>query len=221
MKHGDSAKTGSEVTVDEALRLMKPTALVTEEIKAALATQLIAVSDSPAEIAEMSPLLLASRLIGMNGTEEEELLGIARELAAAFRAMLEDGSARKPAKAPARPPAPSRQGIPRLPDEDYRAALRAVSLGRQTAMSGDIRLGPVVIDSFDTMSGSVTLEDTIVLGHSSTMSGSIHGTAYATGGTRIFTMSGGNNLVLRVVPYEELARRAGVLESARRKTAGR
>jgi hypothetical protein len=88
MASKDQREPADEATVDEALRLMKPTAHVTPEVKAALATQLPGISDSVAEIARMSPLRLASRLIGTEGTEEDDLMGIARELIASFREML-------------------------------------------------------------------------------------------------------------------------------------
>jgi hypothetical protein len=60
------------------------------------------------------------------------------------------------------------------------------------------------------MSGSVTLDGTIVLGNSSTMSGSLHGTAYVPHGVTITTMSGSYHLAVYEESNERLARRAGL-----------
>lgn len=79
MAHSERREAGDEATIDEALRLMKPTVHVTEEVKAALATELPGISGSVAEIARMSPLRLASRLIGTEGVEEDDLMDVARE----------------------------------------------------------------------------------------------------------------------------------------------
>jgi hypothetical protein len=67
-----------------------------------------------------------------------------------------------------------------------------------------------VIDWFSTMSGSVHLEETIVLGDSSTMSGSITGTAYVPRGVRFSTMSGSKHVTVHAKSYEDLARLAGL-----------
>jgi hypothetical protein len=92
MTDNDRHGPGDEATIDEALRLMEPTAHVTEPVKAALATELPGISGSVTEIAGMSPL--ASRLIGMEavtgleGVAEDDLMDIARDLIAGFKAML-------------------------------------------------------------------------------------------------------------------------------------
>jgi hypothetical protein len=88
MAHSERREDGDEATIDEALRLMKPTPHVGEEVKAALATELPGISGSVTEIAQMSPLRLASRLIGTSGVAEDDLMDVARELIASFRGML-------------------------------------------------------------------------------------------------------------------------------------
>ena len=403
MTHSERREPSAEATIDEALRLMKPTPHVTEEVKAALASQLPGISGSVAEIARMTPLRLASKLIGMQGAAEDDLMDIARELISSFRAMLgldspqpaplnvtvavekklSDLTARelltrlaaepgefddiatalretrvvqqagqpawavpggdgaldvvrtaeyleylsRPGSVPQRlwPPrsgtrpetlesvfgrearlmvnpftgrqfsgldewgndwrelpeadhlamlwavATSHRNLPPVPDarrltddlfarkrppylreitedfaearrhdpqlaamsrwfttgdataaalaparsrrseEDYRAMLLGAAQGHRGSMSGSIRLGPVVIRSFETMSGSVHLDGTVVLGSSSTMSGSLNGTAYVPPGAGISTMSGSDRLVVYVKSYEELARRAGLI----------
>jgi hypothetical protein len=93
MASKDRREPADEATIDEALRLMKPTTHVTEEVKAALATELPGISDSVTEIARMSPLRLASKLIGTQGVAEDDLMDVAREIIASFKAMLGTDSA--------------------------------------------------------------------------------------------------------------------------------
>jgi hypothetical protein len=208
----------AEATVDEALRLMKPTAHVTDEVKAALATELPGISGSVAEIAAMTPLRLASRLIGTEYVAEEDLFDIARELIASFRALLGTEPAQpQPAPAPAPPPvaparAQSRKTPPGKPltEDEYRKVVFGAAEARRDSMSGSVHLGATVIESFSTMSGNVHLDGTVVLGSSSTMSGGLSGTAYVPRGVSISTMSGSNRLVVRVRSYEDLARQAGL-----------
>jgi hypothetical protein len=394
-----------EATIDEALRLMKPTVHVTREVKAALATQLPGISDSVGEIARMSPLRLAVALIGTGGTEEDDLADIARDLIAGFRELLGPDSApsqpqgplnvtvqvekrldeltarellarlaadpgqfddiaealrttrlvqkagaapwvipglgggievtataeyleylSKPGSIPQRlwPPrggtrpetlesvfgrearlmlnpftgqafagldewgndwnelpeadhlamlwavAASHRNLPPVPDarrltddlfarkrpaylreiaedfaearrhdpqlasmsryftqgaaagltaaqarpcrteEDYLDILLGAAQARRSSMSDGIDLGAVVIKGFRTMSGDVRLSGTIVLGSSSTMSGSLSGTAYVPRGVRMTTMSGSNSLAVYEKSYADLARRAGL-----------
>lgn len=403
MASKDQREPADEATVDEALRLMRTTVHVTDEVKAALATQLPGISDSVGEIARMGPLRLASRLIGMEGVQEDDLIDVARDLIAGFREMLGEDSAppqpqgplnvtvqvgkrlneltprellgrlaedpsqfddvaealratrlvrkagenpwavpvagggldvartmeylehlsrdggipqrlwpvrtgerpgtlesafgrearlmfnpftgktfagldewgndwgelpeadhlamlwavatghrnlppaldarrltddlfarRRPAylreitedfaEARRRDPqlasmsryftAETASGLaagqarPRLGEEDYLKMLRGAAQGHRSSMSGDIRLGATVIESFKTMSGDVVLDGTIVLGSSSTMSGDLRGTAYVRRGVRISTMSGSNSLDVYEKPDEDLARRA-------------
>lgn len=96
------------------------------------------------------------------------------------------------------------------PERDYGDMLREAAQSRRDLISGSVHLGPVVIRSFSTMSGSVTLDGTIVLGNSSTMSGSLHGTAYVPHGVTITTMSGSYHLAVYEESNERLARRAGL-----------
>jgi hypothetical protein len=401
--HGERREAGDEATIDEALRLMKPTVLITDEIKAALAVTLPGISDSLAEIARMTPLRLASRLIGMPGAEEDDLLDIACELTATLKAMLGLGSAQpqgplgvtvtagkrpgdltvrellerlaaepgefddiaaalratrpvraagqnpwalpdgsggldaartaeyleylsRPGSIPQRlwPPhggtrpatlesvfgrearlmlnpftgavfsgldewgndwnalpeqvhlamlwavAGGHRNLPAVPDarrltgdlfarkrpaymreiaedfeearrrdpqlaamsrwftgetaagtaspaprarrteDEYRQILRGAAQARRDLMSGSIRLGPVVVASFSTMSGSVHLDGTVVLGHSDTMSGSLDGTAYVPHGVTISTMSGSCRLDVYEKSWADLARQAGL-----------
>jgi hypothetical protein len=77
-----------EVSIEEALRLMKPTKHINEPVKAGLATELPGICRSVSEVAAMRPLLLASRLIGLPDVDETALLDIAREITASFRDML-------------------------------------------------------------------------------------------------------------------------------------
>lgn len=392
-----------EATIDEALRLMKPTAHVTPEVIAALATELPGISGSVTEIARMTPLRLASRLIGTEGVAEDDLMDVARELIASFRAMcgldsapqgpvqvtvvteklLGEMTARelltrlagdpgqydeiaealratrlvrqagqhpwaipdvgapnidvartaeyleylsRPGSVPQRlwPPrggtrletlesvfgrearlmlnpftgrefsgldewgndwsdvaeadhlamlwavatrhrnlpavldarrltddlfarkrpaylreitedfAEARrhdpqlasmsryftpgamagltaQAAPRRTPEDYREMLAGVAQAHKSSMSGDIRLGETVIESFKTMSGDIVLNRTIVLGGGSTMSGDLRGTAYVPRGVGFSTMSGNDSLTVYEMSYEELARRAGLV----------
>lgn len=403
MAHKERHENADEATIDEALRLMKPTVILTEEVKAALAGQLPAISDSVADIARMSPLRLASRLIGMQNAEEDDLLDIARELIAAFRAMLgpdpsrpqepvhvtvtaekrlSDLTARellellasdpgqlddiapvlrqtrqvraagespwavpdtdgnldvaatmdylgylsRPGSIPQRlwpprggtrpgtlesvlgretrlmlnpftgqafsgldeygndwgtlpeavhlamlwavatghrnlPPVPDArrltddlfarrqpayvreitedfeaarrrdpqlasmtryftgeaaagltgaQARPRRTEQDWRRMLLDAAQSHRSSMSGDIRLGGTVIQSFRTMSGDVVLDGTIVLDGGSTMSGDLRGTAYVPRGARISTMSGDDRLDVYERSWEDLARQAGL-----------
>ncbi len=405
MTDNDQRGTGDEATIDEALRLMKPTAHVTEPVKAALATELPGISGSVTEIAGMSPLRLATRLIGLEGVAEDDLMDVARELIASFKKMLGLDSApaqpqgplnvtvalqkrldeltprelltrlagdpsqfddiaaalratrlvrqagqdlwvipgdgggvdvaataeyleylSRPGSIPQRlwpprggarpaaleavfgretrlmlnpftgqafsgydewgndwnalpeavhlamlwavatshrnlPPVPdarrltddlfaekrpaylreiiedfeearrhdpqlasmsryfteetaagmtTAQARPRRTEEDYRNLLLNAAQGHKSTMSGGIRLGPVVIRSFDAMSGGAVLDDTIVLGSSSVMSGGLSGTAYVPRGVSISAMSGGDNLTVYVRSYEDLARQAGL-----------
>ena len=406
MSNHEQHEPADEATVDEALRLMKPTVLVTEEVLAALATELPGISGSVTEIARMSPLRLASRLIGTQGVEEDDLMDIARELIAAFREMLGLDSAPPQAQAPLNvtvtaekrlgdltarellarlaadpgqfdeiaealaatrlvrqagqnpwavpdasggldvaatagyldylsrpgsipqrlwpprggtrpetleslfgrearlmlnpftgqafsgldewgndwnelpetdhlamlwavtaghrnlPPVPDArrltddlfarkrpaylreitedfaearrhdpqlasmsryftgetagglpavQAPPRRTEEDYLGLLLGAAQGCRNSMSGGMHLGAVVIRGFSVMSGSVHLDGTIVLGKSSTMSGSLHGTCYVPRGVRITTMSGSDALAVYEKSYEDLARRAGLV----------
>jgi hypothetical protein len=404
-RHDHNTTPSDEATVDEALRLMKPTVHVTEEVKASLAGQLPGISDSVTAIAHMGPLRLAVALIGTQGVAEDDLTDIARDLIAAFGKMLGEAAAparqsplnvtvttekklgemtaaellgrlvgdpsqfdeiaealrntrlvrlagrhpwvlpaadgsldtaatldylgylSRPGSVPQRlwPPrggtrpatlesvfggesllmvnpftgqafsgfdewgndwnalpeavhlamlwavTTGHRNLPAVPDarrltddlfarkrpaylreiaedfeearrrdpqlaamtryfsgetaagplapapaisrrteDDYRRILSGAAQGRRDVMSGSIRLGPVVIDSFSTMSGSIHLEGTVVLGSSSTMSGSLNGTAYVPRGVRISTMSGSDHLALYVRSYEDLCRQAGV-----------
>ena len=102
------------------------------------------------------------------------------------------------------------QALPRRTENDYREMLLGAAQGRRDSMSGSIRLGGTVIESFSTMSGSVHLDGTVVLGSSSTMSGSLHGTAYVPRGVRISTMSGSDHLTVYARSYEDLARLVGL-----------
>jgi hypothetical protein len=401
----DQREPDGEATIDEALRLMKPTPHVGEEVKAALATQLPGIAGSVAEVAGMTPLRLASKLIGTLGVAEDDLMDVARELIASFRGMLGTDSApaqpqgplsvtvvtekrlgeltarellarlaadpgqfddvaealratrlvrqagehpwavpaadgtldvaatagyleylSRPGSVPQRlwpphagkrpatleavfgrearlmlnpftgqqfsgldewgndwnelpeadhlamlwavatghrnlPPVPDprrltddlfarkrpaylreviedfaearrrdpqlaamsrhfapeaaaglrAQARPRRTEDDYRQVLLGAAQARRDLVSGSVRLGPVVIESFSTMSGSVHLDGTVVLGSSETLSGSLHGTAYVPRGVRISTMSGSDSLAVYVKSYEELARRAGLI----------
>jgi hypothetical protein len=401
----DQQEPADESTIDEALRLMKPTVILTEEVKAALATQLPGISGSVTEIARMTPLRLASRLIGTEGVEEDDLMDVARELIAAFRAMLGEDPApsqaqgplnvtvqvekrlneltarellarlaadpgqfddiaealratrlvrqagaspwavpgdggsldvtrtaeyleylSKPGSIPQRlwpprggarpetlesvfgrearlmlnpftgqafagldewgndwnelpeadhlamlwavatghrnlPPVPdarrltddlfarkrpaylreiaedfaearrhdpqlaamsryftgeaaaglaTAQAQPRRTEEDYRAMLLGAAQADRTSMSGDIRLGATVVESFKTMSGDVILNGTVVLRGGGTMSGDLKGTCYAPRGVRISTISGDDRLDVYVRSYADLARQAGL-----------
>lgn len=401
----EKSEPGDEATVDEALRLMKPTVCVTEEVKAALATELPGISGSVAEIARMSPLRLASRLIGTVGVAEDDLMGIARELIAAFREMLGPDSAppqpqgplnvtvtvekklgeltagellarlaagpgefgdiaealratrlvqaagqnpwavpagdgtldvtatagylgylSRPGSIPQRlwpprtgtrpatleavfgrearlmlnpftgrefsgldewgndwstlpdavhlamlwavatghrnlPPVPdarrltgdlfarkrpaylqevvedfeearrhdpqlasmsrwftaetaaglaAAQARPRRSEDDWRKLLLDAAQGHRSSMSGDIRLGATVVQSFKTMSGDVVLDGTIVLGGGSTMSGDLRGTVYVPRGVSISTMSGSDHLAVYARSWEDLAYQAGL-----------
>jgi hypothetical protein len=96
----DQHEPDDEATIDEALRLMKPTPHVTPDVKAALATQLPGIADSVTEIANMTPLRLARRLMGMQGVEEYDLMDVARELIAAFKGLLGLPSAPSQPQAP-------------------------------------------------------------------------------------------------------------------------
>ena len=81
-----------EVSIDQALRLMKTTQIITETVKAGLAVELPGMSTPPptvGDLAAMRPLTLASRLIGLPDVPEESLLDIARELIVSFRKMLD------------------------------------------------------------------------------------------------------------------------------------
>ena len=399
-------EAADEATIDEALRLMRPTPHVTPEVKAVLGTELPGIAGSVAEIAQMRPLRLASRLMGTPGTAEDDLMDIAKELIASFRELLGEDSAPPSPQAPlnvtvavekrlneltarellarlaadpgqfdeiaevlratrpvrvagqnpwavpgtsggldvartaeyldylARPGSipqrlwPPRGGtrpetlesvfgrearlmlnpftgqtfagfdewgndwndlpetdhlamlwavatghrnLPPVPDarrltddlfarkrpaylreiaedftearrhdpqlagmsryftleasagppaaqtrahrseEEYREILLGAAQGRRDSMSGSIRLGGTVIESFSTMSGSVHLDGTVVLGSSSTMSGSLHGTAYVPRGVRISTMSGSDHLTVYARSYEDLARLVGLV----------
>jgi hypothetical protein len=216
-QHDPWGDATAEATVDEALRLMKPTVHVTEPVKAALATELPGISDSVTEIAHMSPLRLASRLIGTRFVDEDDLFDIAKDLIAGFQAMLgpQPEPEAEPKPQPEKPkaaPAPeprTRQKSART-EEEYRRLLLGSAQGRKSTMSGDIRLGATVIESFETMSGDVTLDGTIVLSGGSTMSGDLRGSAYMPRGARISTISGDDRLDVRVESYEELARLAGL-----------
>jgi hypothetical protein len=225
-RHNRSAGPAGEITVDEALRLMKPTAHITDVVKGALAVQLPGISSSVFEIAQMKPLRLAAGLIGLevvipSAVTEEDLLDVARELISSFRAMLDLDSSPPPGSvnvavsvetATAGRPRPRPRPRPQPPraEDECRKLLLNAAEGRRTAMSGSLEIGPVVVDSFSTMSGSVHLNGTIVLGNSSTMSGSLNGTAYVPAGTRISTMSGSNRLAVHAMSYADLARRAGL-----------
>jgi hypothetical protein len=96
----DQREPTDEATIDEALRLMKPTIHVTLEVKAALATELPGIADSVAEVARMRPLRLASRLIGLQDVQEDDLMDVAADLIASFRKMLGEDAA------PPQPPGP-------------------------------------------------------------------------------------------------------------------
>lgn len=205
---GTWATATAGVSVDEALRLMKPTPRVTEEVKAALATELPGVCGSVAEVAGMSPLVLASRLIGMQFVDEDDLVGIARDLVAAFRDMSGSGTAQAGDQAPAAAVKPPAEKKAAPGEAGYRALLIAASTGREKSMSGTIRPGATVIGSFSTMSGSVHLEGTVVLEDSSTMSGDITGTAYVPAGVRFSTMSGSKRVTVHAMTWEALARQA-------------
>jgi hypothetical protein len=407
MAHDERPEAGDEATIDEALRLMKPTPHVGEEVKAALATELPGIAGSVAEIARMSPLRLASRLIGTEGVAEDDLMDVARELIASFRGMLGLDSAppqpqgplnvtvsvekrlgeltarellarlagdpaqfddiaaalratrlvrhagqgpwavpaggggldvartaeyleylSRPGSVPQRlwPPrdgtrpetlesvfgrearlmvnpftgqmfagldewgndwnelpeadhlamlwavATGHRNLPPVPDArrltddlfarkrpaymreitedfaaarlrdpqlasmsrwftedaaaglttaararpqrtegEYREMLLGAAQSHRSSMSGDIRLGDTVVQSFKTMSGDVILNGTIVLGGGSTMSGDLRGTAYVPRGVRFSTMSGDDNLTVYEKSYEDLARRAGLI----------
>jgi hypothetical protein len=100
MSDHEKRETGDETTIDEALRLMRPTPHVGDEVKAALASELPGISGSITEIAQMSPLRLASRLIGLEGVAEDDLMDIARELIASFKAMLGLDAAPAPTPGP-------------------------------------------------------------------------------------------------------------------------
>lgn len=408
MSHRDQGETpGDEATIDEALRLMKPTAHLTPEVRAALATQLPGISDSVTEVARMSPLRLASRLIGLEGVAEDDLIDVARDLITAFRQMLGLDSApspqpqgplsvtvvtekklgeltarellarlaadpsefddiaaalaatrpvraargnpwavpvpgggldvaltaeyleylSRPGSVPQRlwpprtgarpetleavfgrearlmlnpftgqafsgldewgndwndlpeadhlamlwavatghrnlPPVPdarrltddlfarkrpaylreitedftearrhdpqlaavtryftpeaaagltgAAQARPRRTEDDYRALLLGAAQSRRDVMNSSIRLGPVVIEAFSTMNGSVHLDGTVVLGSSSAGNGSLYGTAYVPAGVRITTTNGSDRLAVYVRSYEDLARQAGL-----------
>lgn len=209
----------AEVTVDEVLRLMKPTACVTEEIKAALASELPGGCPTVAGVCEMTPLRLAAKLIGTPLVDEDALFDIARDLITAFREMSGASPAPEPEAAPpARevPQVPRPEVPPGFPggkertEAEWRRLLREASTGGEKSMSGDIEPGKTVIDWFSTMSGDVHLDGTIVLGDSSTMSGDITGTAYVPRGVRFSTMSGGKHVTVQARSYEELAKLAGL-----------
>jgi hypothetical protein len=405
MASKDQREPADEATIDEALRLMKPTPHVTPEVKAALATELPGIADSVTEIARMSPLRLASKLIGTEGVAEDDLMDVARELIAAFRAMLGLDSAppqpqgplnmtvqvekrlgeltarellghlvadpgqfddvaealratrlvrhagqspwaipglgggldvtataeyleylSRPGSIPQRlwpprggtrpetlesafgrearlmvnpftgqtfagfdewgndwnelpetdhlamrwavatghrnlPPVPdarrltddlfakkrpaylreitedftearrhdpqlaamsryftgetatglaAAQARPRRSEEDYLKLLLGAAQGDRTSMSGDIRLGATVVESFKTMSGDVVLNGTVVLRGGSTMSGDLKGTCYVPRGVTISTISGDDRLDVYVRSYADLARQAGL-----------
>jgi hypothetical protein len=226
-QRGPWGEATAEATVDEALRLMKPTRHCTPEVLALLAAELPGISGSVSEIAAMKPLRLASRLIGMQfvdeddlfdiarDVDEDDLFDIARDLIAGFQAMLgpqPEPEAKPEPEQPKAAPAPeqrARQKSART-EEEYRRLLLGSAQGRKSTMSGDIRLGATVIESFETMSGDVTLDGTIVLSGGSTMSGDLRGSAYMPRGARISTISGDDRLDVRVESYEELARLAGL-----------
>jgi hypothetical protein len=404
--NGRREASDDEATIDEALRLMKPTPHVTEEVKAALATGLPGVSGSVTEIAQMSPLRLASRLMSLKGVaEDDDLMDVARELIASFKAMLGLDSApsqptgplnvtvalekrlgeltprelltrlagdpgqfddiaaalratrlarqagqdlwvipgdgggidvartveyleylSRPGSIPQRlwpprggtrpatleaifgretrlvlnpftsqafsgfdewgndwnalpetvhlamlwaaaaghrnlPPVPDArrltddlfaerrpaylreiiedfeearrrdpqlagmtryfteetaaglsagQARPRRTEDDYRKLLLGAAQGHKDVMSGGIRLGPVVIRSFEAMSGGAVLDGTIVLGNSSDMSGGLRGTAYVPHGVSISAMSGRDDLTVYVRSYAGLTSQAGL-----------
>lgn len=405
MARNDQHEPADEATVDEALRLMKPTVHVTEEVKAALATELPGISGSVAEIAGMSPLRLASRLIGTQGVQEDDLIDVARDLIAGFRGMLGTDSApsqpqgplsvtvvtekrlneltarellarlaadpgqfddiaealratravrqagqhpwavpgegggldvtataayleylSRPGSIPQRlwpprggarpetleslfgresrlmvnpftgqlfsgldewgndwselpeadhlamlwavaaghrnlPPVPDARRLtddlfakkrpaylrevtedfaearrhdpqlasmsryftgetaaglaavraqPRHTEEDYLKMLLGAAQGHKSSVSGDIRLGATVVESFKTMSGDVVLNGTVVLRGGGTMSGDIKGTAYVPRGVTISTISGDDRLDVYVRSYADLARQAGL-----------
>lgn len=145
MSNQDQSGTPDEATIDEALRLMKPTPHVTEPVKAALATELPGISDSVTEITQMSPLRLAARLIGTEGVAEDDLMDIARELIASFKGMLGLDSAQPQQQGPLNVTVAiekrldeltPRELLTRLADDpsqfdDIAVALRATRLVRQ------------------------------------------------------------------------------------------
>jgi hypothetical protein len=401
----DQREPADEATIDEALRLMKPTVHVTLEVKAALATELPGIADSVAEVARMRPLRLASRLIGLQDVQEDDLMDVAADLIASFRKMLgldsgppqpqgplnvtvavekrlDELTARelltrlaadpgqfdeitealaatrpvrlaganpwavpgsngsldvartaeyleylsRPGSVPQRlwpprtgtrpesleslfgresrlmvnpftgqafsgfdewgndwnelpeadhlamlwavatghrnlPPVldarrltddlfarkrpaylreitedfaearrhdpqlasmsryfagatatglAAAQAQPRRTEEDYRKMLYGAAQAHRSSMSGDIRLGATVVESFRTMSGDVVLHGTVVLGGGGTMSGDLRGTAYVPRGVSISTVSGDNSLDVYVRSHEDLARQAGL-----------
>jgi hypothetical protein len=208
--------TKPEATIDEALRLIRPGRHLTPEVIALLATELPGVSASVSEVAAMTPLRLAAKLIGMPSVEEDHLMDIAREVIANFQALLAQGQPAAPrAETPAPPPPPAARKADapkgKLPEREYRALLHGAAQGRLRPMSGTVSKGPVVIQGFTGMSGTVKLNGTIILSDSSTMSGTVCGTAYAPPGVSVTTLSGDNDLDLRTESYEALCKRAGLL----------
>jgi len=98
-----------------------------------------------------------------------------------------------------------------LTEQDYRELLYTHAQASRNQMSGSIRLGNILIRSFQTQGGSVHLRDTFVLEVSGTMGGSLNGTVYVPRGVYVYTMGGSNRLNTYERTYKELCQLAGLI----------
>jgi hypothetical protein len=106
---------------------------------------------------------------------------------------------------------PTTPKVMELTENDYKELLYKHAQAPRNQMSGSIRLGNILIRSFQTQGGSVHLTNTIVLKVSGTMGGSLSGTVYVPHGVHVYTMGGSNHLNTYERSYKELCRLAGLI----------
>ena len=190
--------------MDNVFDLIEPHGVLTEEVLFGL-EQMFG-GRMITEVSRLRAHELTAEIITRRGVlfpKEVPSLDVATALLDAMRRLeitdsLEVSDSAKPV-----PTAPSRQPSTDKDANWCRKQLKAHA-DDSFSMSGDLRLGRTIKNSVTTMSGSVRLDETIILKEIYTMSGDIRGTAYVGPKADISTMSGNIRANIKQLSWEQL-----------------